>query len=117
MHQMLLHLFLHILICEYPAKNRNKFEAVGIGGIVNFIVPTLNDFYSGWKSKLAWQQNCLSLIESDKEVYLTLLKRFKKNCNKYPTYTEDCLYKSFNDQYGTWSTDKNKEIFQEINYP
>lgn len=111
------HLFLHILICEYPAKNRNKFEAVGIGGVVNFIVPTLNDFYSGWKSKLAWQQNCLSLIEGDKEVYLTLLKRFKKNCNKYPTYTEDCLYKSFNDQYGTWSTDKNKEIFQEINYP
>jgi hypothetical protein len=44
------HLFLHILICEYPSKERNEFEAVGVGGVVNFIVPELNDFHSGWQT-------------------------------------------------------------------
>lgn len=67
---LLEHLFLHQLICEYPAENKNENEQVGIGGIVNFIVPELNDVYSGWRSKQAWQQNCHNAIIKDKEVYL-----------------------------------------------
>ena len=37
------HLFLHILICENPSEDHNLFEAVGFGGVINFIVPELND--------------------------------------------------------------------------
>ena len=108
------HLLLHILICEYPAKNKNKYEDVGIGGVVNFIVPTLNDFYSGWQSSLPWQENCLNVIKNDKDVYIALLRRFKKNCNQYSTYTEDCLHTSFNEENGSWSADKNNDLFKEI---
>ena len=44
---LLEHLVLHIKIIEYPHPNRNKDELVGVGGIFNFMVPELNDIYSG----------------------------------------------------------------------
>jgi hypothetical protein len=71
------HLFLHILICEYPAVDKNENEAVGIGGVVNYLVPELNDFYSGWVTSQAWRKNCYDKIKDDKDVYLALIKRFK----------------------------------------
>ena len=49
------HLLLHVLICEQPSEEKNDLEAVGIGGVINFIVPELNDFYSGWVTKQEWQ--------------------------------------------------------------
>ena len=104
------HLFLHILICENPAEERNEFEAVGIGGVVNFIVPELNDVFSGWKTNQTWRETCHNAIKDDKEVYMTLLKRFKK----HPFYTEGCLYTSFNDAYGLWEKQKNSRLFEEI---
>lgn len=108
------HLLLHILICEYPAIDRNMFEAVGIGGVINYIVPELNDVYSGWQTGKTWQKNCYDLIINDKDVYLTLLKRFKTSCRSYPHFKEDCLYTSFNEHYGSWSKGQNQELFNEI---
>lgn len=108
------HLFLHILICEYPSNEQNEFEAVGVGGVINFIVPELNDLYSGWETEQAWRKNCHILIVNDKNVYLLLLKRFKTNCKKYPFFTKDCLFTSFNETFGLWSREKNKKLFQEI---
>ena len=108
------HLFLHILICENPSENQNKFEAVGIGGVINFIVPELNDLYSGWETGQEWRKNCHNLIINDKDVYLILLKRFKNSCKKYPFYTEECLFTSFNEKFGLWSKSKNQIIFDEI---
>ena len=108
------HLFLHILICEYPAENQNKFEAVGIGGVVAFIVPELNDLYSGWQTGEVWRKNCHNLIINDKDVYLTLLKRFKTSCKHYPFYTKNCLFTSFNEQFGSWSRKQNQQLFKEI---
>lgn len=108
------HLFLHILICETPAKNKNAREAVGIGGVINFIVPELNDVFSGWKSNQTWQINCHNLIIDDKDVYLTLLQRFKQNCSSYPFYSPTCLYTSFNEKYGLWTKRHNKKLFDEI---
>lgn len=105
------HLFLHILICENPQSFK---EAVGIGGIINFIVPELNDFYSGWLPKVKWKLTCLEKIADDKDVYLTLLKRFKTNCSEYPHYSNECLLKSFNSQFGLWSFEKNRNIYSEI---
>ncbi len=108
------HLLLHVLICEKPAKDKNKFEAVGIGGFF-IIISTLNDFYSGWNTeKLTWLQTCLEKVSKDKNVYLEIIKRFKHNCNKHPHYTEDCLYRSYNSQLGNWSIENNKQLFKEI---
>lgn len=100
------HLFLHILICENPAVEKNVFEAVGIGGVVNFLVPELNDVFSGWKTNQTWRETCHNAIKDDKEVYMALLKRFKTTCRKHPLYTENCLYTSFNDAYGLWAKQK-----------
>lgn len=108
------HLFLHILICEYPSKNKNDNEDVGVGGVINFIVPELNDLYSGWVTSQKWRLNCHNLVVNDKKVYLTLLKRFKKNCSNNFWVTKNSLYSSFNEIYGGWSREKNKKIFKEI---
>lgn len=108
------HLFLHILICENPAEDKNEGEAVGIGGVINYIVPELNDFYSGWETREAWRKNCHNLIKDDKEVYLTLLKRFKTTCKDNPFYNEDCLLTSFNEKFDLWSKALNKKLFNEI---
>lgn len=108
------HLFLHILICEYPAEGEKNSEVVGIGGVINYIVPELNDFYSGWKTNQEWRKNCHNLIKNDKEVYMVLLKRFKSLCKNYPFYTQDCLLTSFNEIYGLWSKKQNKKLFAEI---
>lgn len=108
------HLFLHILICEYPAKDRNKNEIVGIGGVINFLVPELNDLYSGWETKQEWRKNCHDLVVNDKAVYLILLKRFKQKCSSYPNYNERWLLTSYNERFGGWSRANNKELFEEI---
>ena len=71
------HLFLHILICENPSKEKNRNEDVGTGGVVNFIAPELNDFYSGWETKQQWRKNMHDKVKNDKDVYLILIKRFK----------------------------------------
>ena len=108
------HLFLHILICEYPSENQNDLEAVGIGGVISFIVPQLNDLYSGWEAKEAWRKKCYNLVINDKDVYLTLLKRFKTSCKNHPSYTKDCLCRSFNEIKGLGSRKQNQELFKEI---
>lgn len=108
------HLLLHILICENPSKDKNSFEIVGIGGVVKFLVPELNDVYSGWVTSQAWRLNCHNLIKNDKEVYLKLVKRFKENCSNCPFYSEQFLYRSFNEPLGLWSGSNNKKIYEEI---
>lgn len=108
------HLLLHIMICENPSPDHNQLEAVGIGGVINFIVPELNDVYSGWVTKQAWRLECHKKIINDKDVYLELLKRFKTNCSSYPLYTEKCLFTSFNHKFGLWDGANNVPLFLEI---
>lgn len=108
------HLFLHILICENPAKEKNEFEIVGFGGVMNFIMPELNDFYSGWITAQEWRRNCLNVIADCKDTYLALVKRFKEKLIEHNINFEPILFTSYNEKYGIWSKDKNKEIFDEI---
>ena len=108
------HLLLHILICEYPSKDKNVHEAVGLGGVVNFLVPELNDLYSGWETQQEWRQNCHKLVINDKDVYLTLLERFKSSCKNHPLYDERCLFTSFNARMGLWNIKNNFKLFEEI---
>ena len=110
---LLEHLLLHQLICEYPSKNKNDMEKVGLGGIVNFIVPELNDVYSGWVSKQIWQQNCHRAIINNKDVYLLIIKRYKDFHGNNP-FIIKCLLKSYNKNFGAWSDEKNYSLYNEI---
>ena len=110
---LLEHLLLHQLICEYPAENKTIKEKVGNGGIVQFIVPELNDVYSGWISKKAWEQNCHRAIINNKDVYLLILKRYKDFHNNDP-FAILHLLKSHNEQFGTWANENNSDLYKEI---
>ena len=110
---LLEHLLLHILICENPSNDKNKCEMVGLGGVVNFIVPELNDVYSGWVSKQVWQNNCHNVIIDEKNVYMILLKRFKELYDNNPFIVKN-LYRSYNEQFGIWSAENNYKLYKEI---
>lgn len=104
------HLLLHILICENPAEDHNPYESVGVGGVVNFLVPELNDVYSGWKTNQKWREKCHSKIIDDQNAYFELIKRFKTN---FPEF-QHRLYASFNDKFGGWSEQNNENIYKQI---
>ena len=108
------HLLLHVLICKYPAKDMEDFICVGIGGVVNFIVPELNDLYSGYIANQAWRQNCHSKVSADEGVYLSILKQFIDIVKYNPNFKIDMLCKSFNQTYGLWDNKKNERIYNKI---
>ena len=103
----------YICLPESYEKNKDKRYRVGIGGVLDYIVPYLNDIYSGWIPKDYWHRCCQRAIIHDKNVYLQLLKRFKNYFANIP-YFVDALYSSssFNKDY--WSGDKNKALYREI---
>lgn len=103
------HLFLHMLICE----ETDKKLGLGKGGILEYMVPELNDVYSGFVSDKQWEINCHSAIINDKDVYFILLKRFKI-CFKEDEFIVDWLCKSANARKGRWSNIYNREIYEEI---
>lgn len=109
------HLFLHILICEYPSTEKNKDEEVGVGGVLNFLIPELNDLYAGYKPKQDWRINIYNKVKNDKSVYLILLKRFydfymkPKNINEFYLLTSAyCKYNNIK------PGEMYKELFYEI---
>jgi len=108
------HLLLHILIYEHPSPDAK--EVVGLGGATEFIVPELNDVYSGWKTKQQWRMNCHNKIINDKDVYLRLIKRLKRDflIDIYKKYPQKYLLTSLNEQFGLWAKSKNKALFEEI---
>ena len=108
------HLLLHVLICKYPSQDRIPLADVGIGGVIDFIVPELNDLYSGWVSDQAWRVNCHNRVIEDKDVYLEILKMFISYLKEERILDKDALHTSFNEQFGIWSKAKNSKIFAEI---
>lgn len=102
------HLLLHIMICEEPNPNANPLEIVGLGGVINFLVSQLNDYYSGFMPK-NWARPCVEKIIKDCQVYLLLVARFKKQEGDMEE-----LYRSFNAQYGSWSEDKDLKVFDDL---
>ena len=109
---LLEHLFLHILISENPNKDKVENQTVGFGGVINYLVPELNDVYSGWITKEEWRLNMHKLIINDQDVYFELLKRFKKHFPEYEQY----LYISLPDKYpiSYWSRENDKDLFMKI---
>ena len=108
------HLFLHILICKYSSPDKMPMADVGIGGVINFIVPELNDLYSGWVTGQAWRKNCHDIVINDKDVYLAILKEFIEFEKSDRNFQIEKLFTSFNESYGTWDRSKNKKLFNEI---
>lgn len=110
------HLLLHVLICEYPSEDIMYGAKVGYGGVVNFIAPELNDFYSGWITNQSWRKTCHDKIANDKDVYFAILKKFilwELRIN--PKFNIETLFTSFNESFGLWRKENNKKIFTEIN--
>lgn len=118
---LLEHLFLHILICKFPAKDKNDGENVGYGGVVNHIAPELNDLYSGWETKEFWRQNCHNLVKNDIKVYFQLLASFIMLYIDDPTFDIRELLKCFNELHQVnqtaeleWTGEKNQELYNKI---
>ncbi len=108
------HLLLHVLICKYPSPEKLPIADVGIGGVVNFIVPELNDLYSGWVTKQEWRLNCHKKVKRDKAVYLAILEIFADYVKSERNFDSEILHTSFNEAYGGWSRNQNKELYKEI---
>lgn len=109
------HLFLHSLICKFPNVNRVPNVDVGIGGVVNFLVPELNDMYSGFPVSQPWKQNCFNVVKDDFDVYLVIIEYFIKWLKETrKDQSVSVLLTSFNQKFGLWSTDKNEVVFEEI---
>ncbi len=108
------HLLLHVLICRYPSDEKIKMFEVGIGGVVNFIAPELNDLYSGWETGQTWRKNCHDLVRNDKDVYLAILEQFLSIEKDNPDFHPEILCRSYNSTYGTWDGDNNIGLYKEI---
>ena len=108
------HLLLHVLICKYPSIHKNLFEKVGFGGVVNYIVPELNDLYSGWETSQAWREKCHALVKDDKDVYMLILKQFMEVEKKDRFFNVKMLLSSFNAGFGKWDKKNNLDIYKEI---
>ena len=108
------HLLLHVLICKYPSPDKVPEADVGIGGVINFIVPELNDLYSGWETNQAWRKNLHDKVINDKEVYLAILKQFIDDVAKDRELPKDKLYTSYNEPFGLWSRKQNTVLYRTI---
>lgn len=106
------HLLLHILICKYPSDEKNNF--VGFGGIVDHLVPELNDLYSGWETIESWRKNCHDKVKNDKDVYIEMLKQFIENEKDDANFDVSILCRSYNERYGKWTNEKNSKLYKEI---
>lgn len=108
------HLWLHILICKYPSNEKGISAGLGLGGVVDFIVPELNDLYSGWETNQEWRKICHEKVKSDKDVYMEMLKQFIEIEKDEAGFDNSRLFKSFNEKYGLWSNEQNCKLYKEI---
>lgn len=81
------HLILHIKIVEEPRnKAANELEIQGIGGVINFICPQINDYYNGFEFKQPYLIKIYSLIENNFEDYIRVLKYLLDIIDDNPLY-------------------------------
>lgn len=104
---LLEHLVLHMKIFEFPNKDANTNEICGVGGIYNFLVPELNDIYSGIKYKIDWKKATIKAIINLKDDYLKCIKWLVEKKFDYPLLT------SLNQNYG-WDPKNNLPLFSEM---
>lgn len=82
---MLEHLLLHVLILKYPNPNRID-ETVSLGGLFVFLIPQINDGFSGYRFTKTYTKASYERIHQDKLVYLEILRLL------FETYNGKSLY-------------------------
>lgn len=105
---LLEHLFLHLKIHQKHPKPYIHGQLPGIGGAINYMIPELNDIYSGIKFNQKWKIIASSKIKKEKETYIKLL-RFALELG----IDKECLKSSSNAKNG-WNILKNSELFKMI---
>ncbi len=106
---LLEHLLLHLKIVEEPKPLISEVK-VGIGGIVNFIVPELNDIYSGIQYNQEWKQEVVLKVIDRKSDFFKLLKYGIKNLNiERDEYISSLPLNSF-----IWEQENNFKLFKEF---
>jgi hypothetical protein len=79
------HLLLHIKIIEEPKNEQaNELEIQGLGGVVKFICPELNDRYNGEEPTQEWRVNVFNQVRDNFEDYIDILNYFLDVINKTP---------------------------------
>lgn len=68
------HLILHIKIDIEPRNVKaNRFERPGTGGALNFIIPKLNQMYSGYQFKRDYEKNVYGSLADSFDAYIMIL--------------------------------------------
>ena len=81
------HLMLHIKIVEEStSKNADAIQLQGIGGVVAFLCPQINDYYNGYEFKQQHLINIYSLIKNNFDDYICILKYLLDIVEKHPQY-------------------------------
>ncbi len=99
---LLEHLVLHIKIVEFT---KLKY---GYGGIYAYIVPELNDIYSGIQYQQPWKQKVSAIVLPLKQDYLKCIKKLVDLGFSYP------LLNSFNDKFQLWESKNNNQLYDEM---
>lgn len=120
------HLYLHALILKYPSKNKYPGAGLTLGGLFGFLIPALNDAYSGalkGTTGRSWEAKCIDKIINDKDVYFAILSYIIEHYSHTGSF--DSYIRFYMDDvglFGTRSSDPNKwslannaKIFIEIN--
>ncbi len=107
---LLEHLVLHIKILEYPHPNKNPNEIVGYGGVFNFIIPELNDIYSGINYKQAWKIQAIQNVINKYDDYLLCIEYLMNNFD----YEVKLYLRSYNSSFGLWDIKNNKIVFEDL---
>lgn len=80
-------------------------------GVFVFIIPELNDIYSGIKFNLAWKNKVVENIINYEKEYLECIKYLMNLNREFPL--ENYL-ESFNKHFNLWDDEKNARIYSEI---
>ena len=82
------HLILHIKIVEEPRNvDANMLELPGLGGVINYLCPQINDYYNGYEYKRPYEIKKFSLIADNFDDYIGVLKHFLNVVVEKPEYT------------------------------
>jgi len=120
------HLYLHALILKYPSKDKYPNTVLTLGGLFVFLIPALNDAYSGALKGTTgrnWEVKCINRIINDKDAYFAILSYIIEHYLRTGPFDRDlCIYMEGMGLFGTYSSDPNKwslannaKIFIEIN--
>lgn len=120
------HLYLHALILKYPSKDKYPNTVLTLGGLFRFLIPALNDVYSGalkGTTGRAWEAKCINRIINDKDAYFAILSYIIEHYLRTGPFDSDlCIYMEGMGLFGTrsldpnkWSLANNAKIFIEIN--